>query len=56
MATGAGGQLERTQRGVEVDAEAGLLTIDALDCLDGTPVLDVKPWLATVDVPPTGGA
>ncbi|MGH6925988.1 MAG: tRNA (N6-threonylcarbamoyladenosine(37)-N6)-methyltransferase TrmO [Propylenella sp.] len=34
------------------DAEAGVLTVDALDCLDGTPVLDIKPWLASVDVPP----
>ena len=34
------------------DAEAGLLTVDALDCLDGTPVVDVKPWIASVDLPP----
>lgn len=37
---------------VTCDAEAGRLTVDALDCLDGTPVLDIKPWLAGVDVPP----
>jgi tRNA-Thr(GGU) m(6)t(6)A37 methyltransferase TsaA len=37
---------------VSCEAETGLITIDALDCLDGTPVLDVKPWLASVDVPP----
>jgi tRNA-Thr(GGU) m(6)t(6)A37 methyltransferase TsaA len=34
------------------DAEAGVLELDALDCLDGTPVLDIKPWLPSVDVPP----
>jgi tRNA-Thr(GGU) m(6)t(6)A37 methyltransferase TsaA len=38
------------------DGEAGLLRVDALDCLDGTPVLDIKPFLAGVDVPPDGGA
>jgi tRNA-Thr(GGU) m(6)t(6)A37 methyltransferase TsaA len=37
---------------LECDAEAGLLRIDALDCLDGTPVLDIRPFLASVDVPP----
>jgi tRNA (adenine37-N6)-methyltransferase len=37
------------------DREAGLLTVDALDCLDGTPVVDIKPWLATVDLPPEPG-
>lgn len=34
------------------DAQAGLLEVDALDCLDGTPILDIKPWRAGVDVPP----
>ncbi|MEM8880848.1 MAG: tRNA (N6-threonylcarbamoyladenosine(37)-N6)-methyltransferase TrmO [Pseudomonadota bacterium] len=28
------------------------LEIDAIDAWDGTPVLDIKPWLATIDVPP----
>jgi tRNA-Thr(GGU) m(6)t(6)A37 methyltransferase TsaA len=37
---------------VACDAKAGLITVDALDCLDGTPVVDIKPWLAGVDVPP----
>jgi tRNA-Thr(GGU) m(6)t(6)A37 methyltransferase TsaA len=39
-----------------VDAENGRLDIDALDCLDGTPVLDIKPWRAGVDVPPGDAA
>jgi tRNA (Thr-GGU) A37 N-methylase len=35
-----------------IDHEAGRLTLDALDAFDGTPLLDIKPWLPTVDVPP----
>jgi tRNA-Thr(GGU) m(6)t(6)A37 methyltransferase TsaA len=35
-----------------VDAEAGVLTVDALDAFDGTPLLDIKPWLHSVDIPP----
>jgi tRNA-Thr(GGU) m(6)t(6)A37 methyltransferase TsaA len=34
------------------DGEAGVLRVDALDCLDGTPVLDIKPFFGTVDMPP----
>jgi tRNA-Thr(GGU) m(6)t(6)A37 methyltransferase TsaA len=37
---------------VSCDAATGLLEVDALDCLDGTPVLDLKPWRPNVDVPP----
>ena len=35
-----------------LDAEAGVIGIDASDAYDGTPVIDLKPWIATVDVPP----
>jgi tRNA-Thr(GGU) m(6)t(6)A37 methyltransferase TsaA len=35
-----------------VDAACGALTLDALDAFDGTPLLDIKPWLPAVDVPP----
>ena len=35
-----------------LDAEAGCLEIDAIDCLDGTPVLDIKPYYPGVDVAP----
>jgi tRNA-Thr(GGU) m(6)t(6)A37 methyltransferase TsaA len=35
-----------------IDATAGRLTLDALDAFDGTPLLDIKPWLPGVDVPP----
>lgn len=41
---------------VELNAEAGTLEIDALDCLDQTPLLDIKPWLAGVDIPPDGNS
>lgn len=38
-----------------IDATAGVITVDALDCLDGTPVLDIKPWIESVDAPPVTG-
>lgn len=34
------------------DPAGGTIDVDALDCLDGTPLLDVKPWIAAVDLPP----
>jgi tRNA (Thr-GGU) A37 N-methylase len=37
---------------MSIDAEEGSILVDALDCLDGTPVLDIKPWIEGVDVPP----
>lgn len=36
----------------EIDRATGTLKIDAIDCYDGTPLLDIKPWLVSVDVPP----
>ena len=36
-----------------LDAAAGAVEVDALDAFDGTPLLDIKPWLASVDVPPS---
>lgn len=38
-----------------VDQASGALTFDALDAFDGTPLLDIKPWLPSVDVPPAQG-
>ena len=35
-----------------LDAEAGRLTLDAIDMFDATPVLDIKPFLPSVDIPP----
>lgn len=37
---------------VDIDQTTGQITIDAIDCLDGTPLIDIKPWFATVDTPP----
>ncbi|MGL4236472.1 SAM-dependent methyltransferase [Tabrizicola sp.] len=38
-----------------IDPVTGVLTVDALDAFDGTPLLDIKPWLTSVDVPPAQG-
>ncbi|MEM9320215.1 MAG: tRNA (N6-threonylcarbamoyladenosine(37)-N6)-methyltransferase TrmO [Pseudomonadota bacterium] len=35
-----------------VQIEGARLHLDAIDAWDGTPVLDIKPWLPTVDAPP----
>lgn len=35
-----------------IDRDTSLLTIDAIDCYDNTPLLDIKPWKASIDVPP----
>jgi tRNA-Thr(GGU) m(6)t(6)A37 methyltransferase TsaA len=37
---------------VFLDREAGLLVLDAIDVLDGTPVIDVKPYYASADSVP----
>lgn len=37
---------------LDLDAEAGLLRIDAIDLLDGTPLLDLKPYFASTDAFP----
>jgi tRNA-Thr(GGU) m(6)t(6)A37 methyltransferase TsaA len=39
-----------------LDAGTGVLDIDAIDCVDGTPLVDIKPFIATVDVPPEAGS
>ena len=35
-----------------LDLAAGVIGIDATDAFDGTPVIDLKPWLDTIDIPP----
>jgi tRNA-Thr(GGU) m(6)t(6)A37 methyltransferase TsaA len=37
---------------LSLDAGTGVLHLDAVDAFDGTPLLDIKPWLPTVDIPP----
>jgi len=37
---------------VAIDRITGIIGIDAIDVLDGTPLLDIKPYLASVDAPP----
>jgi tRNA-Thr(GGU) m(6)t(6)A37 methyltransferase TsaA len=37
---------------VSLDVENGLIGIDAIDALDGTPIIDVKPYFASIDSVP----
>jgi len=37
---------------LEFDIDAGTLTLDAIDALDGTPVIDLKPYIPSVDAYP----
>lgn len=36
-----------------IDAAAGRIGIDAIDCVNGTPLIDIKPYLPGVDAVPT---
>ncbi len=38
-----------TVRLTGLDIAAGVLNIDAIDCLDRTPLVDIKPWIGTID-------
>ena len=40
-----------TVRITALDMETGVIGIDAIDCFDGTPVVDIKPWIETIDMP-----
>jgi tRNA-Thr(GGU) m(6)t(6)A37 methyltransferase TsaA len=35
-----------------INQEAGILTLEAIDVLDGTPVIDIKPYYASTDAVP----
>lgn len=37
-----------------VDSETGVIGIDATDAFDGTPVVDIKPWIEAIDILPEG--
>lgn len=34
---------------IALDGDSGILTLDAIDVLDGTPLIDVKPYFASTD-------
>lgn len=36
-----------------LDRATGVIGIDAIDAFDMTPVIDIKPWMEGIDVPPT---
>lgn len=38
---------------LDIDLGQGVVTIDGCDAFDGTPLIDIKPWLHQVDVPPS---
>jgi tRNA-Thr(GGU) m(6)t(6)A37 methyltransferase TsaA len=38
-----------TARLISIDARTGLLGLEAIDVLDGTPVIDLKPYFASID-------
>ena len=33
----------------DIDLAGGQIGIDAIDCLDNTPLLDIKPWINTIE-------
>lgn len=37
---------------VKMDMASGVLTLDAIDVMDGTPVIDIKPYFAATDAVP----
>lgn len=39
-------------RVLSVDRATGHVALDASDAFNGTPLLDIKPWLPWVDIPP----
>ncbi len=40
-----------TVKVLALDEEAGMIEIDAMDCMDGTPLIDIKPWMESIDAP-----
>ncbi len=41
-----------TVRLLNINEAAGIVRIDAIDCLNGTPLIDIRPWHPNVDMPP----
>ena len=40
-----------TVRILNLDQEEGRIEIDAIDCVDGTPLIDIRPWVESLDAP-----
>ncbi len=40
-----------TARILSLDPGKGVVEIDAIDCMDGTPLVDIKPWIESIDAP-----
>jgi tRNA (adenine37-N6)-methyltransferase len=38
---------------LEIDTKAGTVRIDAIDAIDGTPLVDIKPYMPLADTVPT---
>ncbi|MBK1664108.1 tRNA (N6-threonylcarbamoyladenosine(37)-N6)-methyltransferase TrmO [Rhodospirillum rubrum] len=41
---------------LSVDIETGVLTVGPLDCLNGTPLIDIKPYYVSTDCHPTASS
>ncbi|HUG62696.1 MAG TPA: tRNA (N6-threonylcarbamoyladenosine(37)-N6)-methyltransferase TrmO [Methylomirabilota bacterium] len=37
---------------IDLDEAAGVLTVEQLDCRDGTPLIDIKPYYPSIDAVP----
>ena len=48
--------LHIAQAGLASTSKTGMLALDAIDALDGTPVIDVKPYFASIDSVPEATA
>ncbi|WP_114964542.1 SAM-dependent methyltransferase [Alkalilacustris brevis] len=42
-------------RCVSIDAARGVIEVDAIDAFDGTPLIDIKPFVEAVDTPDSAG-
>ncbi len=40
-----------TVRILSLDQPAGIIEVDAIDCIDGTPLIDIRPWNPAIDAP-----
>ena len=52
LALAGAAQPDRHERGAALGIEGNTLSVVGLDCLDGTPLLDIKPYFASTDSVP----